>query len=457
MSGSDSYVSVPEDVVNNVSAGWVAGRNLLDEQFTTQQTIVSNMYDKVTPALELLISLLDGNLLPDGWEDTLRDVVINPLTLIDKGASLNAPTLTLPDDWNVDIPILGVLKDAPAFDYEESNLTAPERPTYEMDYKEGSYESVIWEPLYNTIIDGLRNDGAIISEEVQTLILEQAQARQKTIRDTAYQQAMDGIGAEGFSLPGGAEAAVIGFITNKTIEEDSAINRDIAIKMAELTDINKRYIIDKASVLEQLVREYYNNKENRSLEAEKALTQFILSRYQADASVYLQSVEADKLKLEAAVQKVDVILKQNQLTLQTFIGQLDAVKSEVDLKASRNKSITDGFLGEVEGFKAQLQERGDYWKALTNEQRNVVLRDELVLKKAVEEVNTLLQGILADSNLKSTITKDLAAIVSQIMASALTSVHTGITHSTSRSESLSEQISNSASISSTHSFDETQT
>lgn len=458
MSGSNSYVNVPEGKVDGVSAGWVGGRNFLSENIDQQHALVQDMHQRVTPVITTLIEALNSNLLPDGWNDQLRNTVLNPLRLINRDTTTPPPTLTLPDDWSVDIPILGLLKDAPPLDTDYiDNGDDPERPTVEMTYQERAYSSVVNEPLYAAVVNGLRNGGTILSAEIQDTILAEEIARKKTIRDQAFQQAMDGIGPDGFSLPGGAEASILGWTINKDQEEDRATSRAIAIKMAELADLNTRFMIDKAAVLEELALRHHNDRENRALEADKALTQFILNRYDIDSRVALQKTEARKLRLEEAVARVDLVFKENSLKLQGYIGQMEGAKAVIDLKRARNDGIVEGFKGEIEGYKAQLQERGDYWKALTDEQRNQVLSDELRLKKAVDEVNILIQGILASSNLKASITKDLAAIIAQIIASALTSVHTGVTHSTSKSESLQEGYNHSASLSSVHTFDETKT
>ena len=458
--GSGDFVSVTHGgaKVSGVSAGFVNGVNYIEAKYGQQKSIVDDMQNRVLTALESLLTQVNNITLPSGWRDPLDNVVIRDVEEIDRGATGTVPTLTLPDDWPTNNPVLGYLKPAPQDDLTMQTFDAPDEPTRDIAYQENTYQSVIFQDLYTVIYNGLNDPTKpIFSDEVQDAIYAQGRQRLKSAKDEAWQTAMDAIGSDGFDLPGGAEASILGTVIAKNLESDETLNRDLYIKMAELADLNVRFMVDKAEVLEQILRDFHNNRENRTLDAEKSIAQFFLTKYDTAVRVYATKYDAEKARLEALVKKVEVIFQENELTLRKYLGELDGKKAETDLVATKTNAIVDGFKGEIEAFKAQQQEKTDWWKALTDQQQRNIEADELKLRHAIAEVENLIQGTLSNDQLKASITNDVAAIMAQILASALASVNTGINHSTSVSESLSESLSASASIGESHSYDETKT
>lgn len=456
--GSGDFVEVYGGKVDGVSAGWVNGINYIEAKYNQQEDLVNEMKSRETEALALLKDQLGATSLPAGWQDYLDDVVLRDITEIARGNTGIVPTLTLPDDWPTNNPVLGYIKPAPGDDLTMREIDSPDAPTRDMIWQEDSYSSSIFQDLYTVIWNGLRDPSKpIFSTEIQDAIFAQGRARLTTTKDLAWQKGIDGIGTDGFNLPAGAESAILGWTINANLKADEDLNRDLTIKMAELADLNVRFMTDKGLALEQIFRDFHNNKQNRSLDAEKSIAQFFLSKYDTAVRAYATKYDAEKSRLQALVQKVEVIFKENELTLRKFLGELEGKTAETELVKTKIDGIVAGFQGEIEAFKAVQQEKIDWWNALTEQQKRYIELDELKLKRAISKVETLLNSTLSDNQLTASISNDIAAIVAQILASALASVNTGIHHSTSVSESLSEGISASASIGENHSYDETTT
>jgi len=456
LTSDGEYVDVYEGRVDEMAAGWMAGRNVWLEKFDATMELVETLRGDLTEALNELETLTRVD-LPDNWEDILRDVVIDDVVSITRDGLPATPTLSLPDDWPTDVPILGALKEVPNVDTNFTTPTVPDEPDPTLNWTASSYVSEVWDALFDKVYDGIVNGGTGLDEDVEDAIFERARERQRIINAREYDRAIDAVSSDGFDFAGGAQASILGASIAELAQQDENLNRDVMIKQAELAQVNTHFMLDKGLALEQLLRQFYSDNENRSLDAQKAIADFVLRKYSEKIKAYIAQWEGVKLELEAKMATVEVVLKQNEMILRKFEGEMTGHTAEVDLIAKKIDALVNGYRGEVEGFKAIVDREAAWWRALTEEQRAKIEKNRLELEQAVQEIRALVESTVALNGLREKIAEAVANITAQVLASALAAVHASISHGTSSSSSRQEGWSHSDQLGETHSFDETAT
>ncbi len=455
--GRGTYVDVHSQETEHptgIDAGYVGGRNLILEKWDQTFDLISGLKDQVLEALETLddLTVLE---LPEGWEDILHNVVIDDLSpIVDEEGRPTPPTLELPDDWPSaeDIPILGTLKEVPNVDLSFTEPTVPDAPDPTVNYLYTPFVSDIYSSVFDKIYDVLTNGTSGLDEDAEQAIYDRAIARQRTAHAREYKTAIDASGSDGFNLAGGAQAAVLLTVSSNLTQEETNLNNDIIVKQAELAFQAMQFFTEKGLALDEMMRKFHIDKERLSLEAQLEIARFVLQKYSEEIRVYIAQWEGIKIELEAKAQLIDVVLKQNQLTLEVFKGEMTAYTAEIDLIARKIDAIVAGNKAEVDLFAAITAERAAWWRALTEEQRNLIEQNRLEMELAIAEVKALLDGTVSLNTLKEKITESTANITAQVLASALAAVQTSLTHGTSKSEQISENWGHGDQLTETHSF-----
>jgi hypothetical protein len=370
MAGYGTYVDNTEDHVDEMAAGWMAGRNVWLEKFDSTMELVNQLKDDVQTAITTLEETASSADLPTGWQDILRNVVIGEVTAISRDGLPATPTLSLPDDWPENIPILAALKEVPNVDLTYTEPIEPDEPDPTLNYTPGTYISNMWEALFDAVYSGIVNGGTGLAEAVEAAIFERARQRQRATNAREYARMMDGVSSSGFNFAGGAQAGVLLSSSNELAQQEENINAEVMIKQAELAQVNTHFMLDKGLAIEQLLRQFFLDNENRTLEAQKAIAEFVLTKYSEKIKAYIAKWEGVKISLEAKVQTVDVVLKQNEMIIRKYEGEMTGYAAEIDLIAKKIDAVVNGYRGEIDGFKAVIDREAAWWRALTDEQKS---------------------------------------------------------------------------------------
>jgi len=95
-----------------------------------------------------------------------------------------------------------------------------------------------------------------------------------------------------------------------------------------------------------------------------------LTKYSEKIKAYIAKWEGVKISLEAKVQTVDVVLKQNEMIIRKYEGEMTGYAAEIDLIAKKIDAVVNGYRGEIDGFKAVIDREAAWWRALTDEQKS---------------------------------------------------------------------------------------
>jgi len=454
MAGSGTYVDVDE---GNVEPGWLTQKELVTSRFDQTIGLAESMQVKVDAYLQAMDDLSAEFELPDGWDDALSDVVLDPLPSYDFGQAPSFGDLDLPDDWPDTFPILSALKPVPEVDLSIDEPIAPDEISPSISHIDATYTSGMWLALYNKVLNEIEAGSTGLEPAVEQAIYDRAKERQRKENEAQYNKLMDAIATTGFDMPPGAVVGVQQTMAEEILRQAVDINEKIFIAQGDLAQKNTHFMVDKGVTLEGLLREFHNNRENRMLEAEKATGALVVQVYEANVKAYMSRWEGQKLKIEAGISQIDAVLKENQFLIEGFKAEMEGAVAQIDATAKQTDAMVEGYKGQVAGYTAQVGATATWYKALSEQQKNQLGVAEIELRKAIAAIDSEVKGYVSYNDLKRQLITDMANIASQSVASALNAVNASASLGYSGSESVGESWNHSDSIGETHSFDETPT
>lgn len=216
------------------------------------------------------------------------------------------------------------------FDAEVPDLTEiPEPGTF--NFTEGNYNSDIRVALFGKILTDIANGGTGLSVDVEADIYARGVERQRVENERLYQEVQNQFSASGIELPSGAYAARLLEVSNEISRKNDQINREITINQAELEQKNIQFSVQQAVVLEQMLVGFFNDQQNRSLQASQTLASIGIEIY--NALVARQNLYLEKYKVEAEVFKTKI---EAELTaVEMYRTEIEAVKATADIQTAR--------------------------------------------------------------------------------------------------------------------------
>jgi len=238
------------------------------------------------------------------------------------------------------------------------------------------------------------------------------------------------------NLPGGRQAAFITQFQNNIAKFDQDALNNITTADFNLTNENRKFFVTAYTDLEKIVRTTFEQTQNRSLDAAKAVKEYLARFLSENIKLFLGKWEGIRLKFEANKLKADQITARNNSETAIFIGRADVLKSRIEAISSKNKGIVDARLGEVSAFAAEVEAVRSEWLALIEEikihQENIRLELETELR--IEEFN--LRAYTDKAQLAKDVALGVGGIASQGVASALGAINTSLSNSYSGSENV---------------------
>ncbi len=363
-------------------------------------------------------------------------------------------TLDLNEDWpSTDIPE-PIIRDVDV-DLSYQRPTSPEDIDPSFDYTPGAYSSCIWPDLCSRIRDELINGGNGLTDLVYSLILDRNTEARRNAEEKARRELVDAIGERGFDLPGGMmSAAILEFEKDLAAKDLDAIN-STTIKDFEMADANSRFIKELSQKIEAMLRDDFNQTENRLFEASKASVDFIIAKYEQDVKAYLAKWEGVKAQLDAAKTEIEAVIAQNESQIKIFVGRADVLKSKIEAIASENDAKTKAVQAEASVYDAEIRAVATQYNALVEEIKIQLENYKTQVSFIVEREKTNLQAYTASTGLAQTVASEIAKIASQSVASALGAINMGMSYGYQGSASarISQSLNNSLSESHTYQED----
>jgi hypothetical protein len=457
-------------VVKAPAVGFAGGKNIILDKFDRswseidfQKSLLTG--DAVSPDglantgyIDQILDLIKELELPEGWLDVIGNVVIAPVTPLppmDQRPGLGTIDLNL--NWPEGFPARPFFTDPPTPDLSFTAPTKPDDINPTIDHVDDAFNSEVFSALTTAILSDINNNGRAWGAETEQAIYDRAISRNRLSNESEYQKGLAHISSIGSAMPEGAASSLIYRMQELLGEQESDINNDILVNQAKLAWDASMSAQDRAVQVEQILRAFYESTQNRSLEVQKAAGDLTVRVYAAQIDAYIKEWEGVRIKLEAEVQKLDVVLKRNAVYLELYKADWEAYKAQVDAVARENEAKASVLESESRAYVAETGAYEAWYNALTSYQKMQIDSATLELDKAKAELEFTLQELFSRTGIQVDSLKALTEFATQAIASALNAVGASIGHSTSSSDRLSESFNHGDNFSENHNFDDTET
>lgn len=245
------------------------------------------------------------------------------------------------------------------------------------------------DPTYTTevmseVIAKLREmwaGGNGIPAAVEQALWERAANREDLDTSRQISAAYADFSSRGFTEPPGMLVARIDAIREESQIKKQGLNRDIAIKMAEVHIDNVRFAVEQGVAAENVLYNIWNNMAQRQFEAAKIQLDSQLALYNAQIALFnarqqAYSTEAQvfKTKLDAELARIEVFKAElegelargtlNEQRVKIYGEQIRALLSDVEVYKAQmqgasvqsdvNRNIIDGFKAEIQAYAERI-------------------------------------------------------------------------------------------------------
>jgi hypothetical protein len=222
------------------------------------------------------------------------------------------------------------------------------------------YSTALLEEVRASIAARL-NGGTGLDAEVEAAIWNRGRSRELKTTVAARAEVLRSQEARGFSLPPGAAVAQDREATRDYYGKVSELSRDIAIKQAELEQVNAQKTIEQGMAMEGRLIEYANQTEQRAFESARVLAENAVAIYNAQINELQNLVAAHnanatvfRAKIELQQTRVEVFKAQ----VQAFTAKFGANSAKVELYRARlqaSESIVNLYRAQLEGNKTLVE------------------------------------------------------------------------------------------------------
>jgi hypothetical protein len=240
-------------------------------------------------------------------------------------------TLARPDRPTVDTNVSDLLDQLRA-------LIAPTAPVDTFNYSEPGYSSPLRSPLIEKLLYDLVNGGYGIDTTDEVALFNRERDREELITQANIEELRRQASATGFPMPQGSLYLALQRARQEQMSKLSSVNRDIALKRADLYVDNRRQVIQQVLASEDQSIGLYNAIQNRTLAVAQIEVQLAISLFDAGIRLFDTRIKGltDQInaQLEAARAQVGIYASD----VQAYAAYVNAVVAgaQIDIANSRN-------------------------------------------------------------------------------------------------------------------------
>ena len=292
-----------------------------------------------------------------------------------------APSLvkpTLPDLDSITIPAFDaptiVPFDGTAPEFQDSPVTAV------LNWSNPQYTTEVMDEVLVVVRD-MWAGGNGIPAAVEQAMWDRAAGREDLDTSRQVAEAFSEFSSRGFTAPPGMLAARTDAIREESAIKKQGLNRDIAIRMAEISVENVRFAVEQGIAAENVLFNIWNNMAERlfetakiQLESQLAIYNARVALYSAGQQAYAVEAEVYRTQLQADLATIEVFKAEldgarlrgelNQQRVDTYTSQLAGLKADVDIYdaqvraangvADANRAIIDGYRADIQAFAESI-------------------------------------------------------------------------------------------------------
>lgn len=255
-----------------------------------------------------------------------------------------APVVTLPNTPTFEELQLPV---APSFSLPTFSAVLPQNslaaPTMAFSYTDTGYSSELADPLVAKLLDNLTNGGYGIETADEQALWARARDRAEQQAKAAVEEAQRHASRSSFPMPQGAYYTAVAKAQQQLQATMSEINREIALKRADLYVENRKFTIQEVQKYEQMAREFYQAVQDRALNFAKATVEMGVAIYDAGVRNYNVQIEAYRVEAQVFESRMRAELAKAEL----FKSQIEAER----LRGEFNKQKVDLYQAQLNGIQ----------------------------------------------------------------------------------------------------------
>jgi hypothetical protein len=254
-----------------------------------------------------------------------------------------------------------------------------------------------------------------LSPTVEQALWDRARSReyvssQRKIGDIVRQYA-----SKGFPAPQGAMFVAMQSALQESQSAVSEVNRDVAIKQAELEQANRHFALEMAAKFEQILSDAWTAHMGRLLEDAKRLQQYTIDLFQQQVALEGMKTQRFSAKLGADV---------------------DVYKADADIGIAKLRADTEVYTAGAQVYGAKAQ-------AMTAEFKANIDLEIARASSAIEASKANVQAMIQKVGLQVEAVKAGATVAAQLAAASLSAVNVsaGISQSSNDSASMGQSWS----------------
>ncbi|HYF28570.1 MAG TPA: hypothetical protein VD931_22715 [Baekduia sp.] len=289
---------------------------------------------------------------------------------VEEVATPAAPVVTLPNVPTFEELQLPV---APSVTLPTFAGTLPQNqlaaPTQVFSYSDTGYSSDLADPLVAKLLDNLTNGGYGIETADEQALWARARDRAEQAARAAVEEAQRRAVSSSFPMPQGAYHQAVAAAQQALQAKMSEVNREIALKRADLYVENRKFTIQEVQKYEQMAREFYQAVQERALNFAKATVELGVALYDAGVRNYAAQLDAYRVeaqvfesRMRAELTKAELFKSQieaerlrgefNQQKIGLYQAQLNGIQTVVNLYKSRVEAA--GLLSDIQKTKLEV-------------------------------------------------------------------------------------------------------
>lgn len=245
--------------------------------------------------------------------------------------------IAMPGALGLDMPSFTAT--APAYD-----LTAP---TESFVFAEQEYASALSDSLKAKLLEDMENGSYGIESSDEAALWTRTRERAATEANAKTEEVLRVAASRGFSLPSGADLAAIEAAQQAALASISGVNREIALKRADMYVEGRKVTMSLAREVEQMFISYRSSMMDRALKAAQSLVEL-------SVSIFTSKVQAFNARLDAYKTYAQVFgeqIRAQSLKIELFKGQLEAAKLQGDM----NRDQLALYIAQLQGQKVAVE------------------------------------------------------------------------------------------------------
>jgi len=241
-------------------------------------------------------------------------------------------------------------------------LTPPAAPSTEFNYTDPGYASILRDPFISKLLYDMQNGGYGIETDDELNLWNRARDREALATQTNIDDARRQAAYSGFPLPQGSLNTAILRARQEGLAKMSSVNRDIALKRADMYVQNRQFILDKVLASENQSIELYNAVQNRALQVARTQVELAISLFDSGIKYFVAQQEALLKQIEAGVENARLITTIYASDVQAYSAFVNATVSAAQVNIANSRNVLQRDIAEHQSradiIRFQLQQLG---------------------------------------------------------------------------------------------------